>query len=155
MKTGGGAGRIHLTKWCVSQYRESGENHSSKDEKVGFVRLGSFYTNVLQKGQEEDPGNYRPVNLTSIPEKVMEQVFLDVISKHVEAKKVIGSGQHGFTKGKSCLANLIVCHDGITGWVDEERAVDVVCLDFSKTFDTVSHNILMGKLRKCGLDEWT
>jgi len=33
--------------------------------------------------------------------------------------------------------------------------VDVVCLDFSKPFDTVSHNILIGKLRKCGLDEWS
>jgi len=28
-------------------------------------------------------------------------------------------------------------------------------LDFSKAFDTVSHNILIGKLRKCGLDEWS
>jgi len=33
--------------------------------------------------------------------------------------------------------------------------VDVVCLDFSKAFDTVSHNIFLGKLRKCGLDEWS
>ena len=33
--------------------------------------------------------------------------------------------------------------------------MDVVCLDFSKAFDTVSRNILLGKLRKCGLDEWT
>jgi len=28
-------------------------------------------------------------------------------------------------------------------------------IDFSKTFDTVSHNILLGKLRKWGLDEWS
>jgi len=42
----------------------------------------------------------------------------------------------------------------MTGWVDEGRAVDVVYLDFSKAFDTVSRNILLGKLRKHGLDEW-
>jgi len=31
--------------------------------------------------------------------------------------------------------------------------VDVVYFDFSKAFDTVSHNSLIGKLRKYGLDE--
>ncbi|GAB0206548.1 mitochondrial enolase superfamily member 1 [Grus japonensis] len=43
----------------------------------------------------------------------------------------------------------------MTSWVDEGKAVDVVYLDFSKAFDAVSHNILVSKLRKCGLDEWT
>ncbi|GAB0183353.1 mitochondrial enolase superfamily member 1 [Grus japonensis] len=42
----------------------------------------------------------------------------------------------------------------MTGWVDEGSAVDVIYLDFRKAFDTISHNILVGKLRKCGLDEW-
>jgi len=43
----------------------------------------------------------------------------------------------------------------MTGWVEEGRDVDVVYLNFSKAFDMVSHNILLGKLRKCGLDEWS
>jgi len=33
--------------------------------------------------------------------------------------------------------------------------VDVVYLDFSKALENVSHNILIGKLWNCGLDEWT
>ena len=32
--------------------------------------------------------------------------------------------------------------------------MDVVYLDFSKVFDTISHNILVTKIRKCGIDEW-
>jgi len=72
-----------------------------------------------------------------------------------EENKVIRSSQHGFTEGKSCLTSLIAFYDGVTGWVDEGRAVDVVYLDFSKAFDTVSHNNLTGKLRTCGLDEWS
>ena len=57
------------------------------------------------------------------------QLILEVIFNQVEEKKVMSS-QHGFTKGKSCLTNLIAFYNGMTGWVDKERAMDVVYQGF-------------------------
>jgi len=114
-----------------------------------------FSTNNSFKYKDEVKLYHTLVTLTSIPGKVMEQLIQDVIIKQVEEKQVIRSSQHEFIKEKSCLTNLIAFYDGVTGWVDEGRAVDVVYFDFSKASDTVSHNILLGKLRKFGLHEWT
>lgn len=52
------------------------------------------------------------------------------------------------------MTNLVDFFATMTSWVDDGRAVDVVYLDITKTFDSVPHNILMDKLRKYGIDEW-
>ena len=53
------------------------------------------------------------------------------------------------------MTNQIALYDVITAVPTSTQPVNVVCLDFRKAFDTVSHNILLGKLRKHGMDEWT
>lgn len=42
----------------------------------------------------------------------------------------------------------------MTSSVDEGRAMNVIHLDFSKTFSTFSPNILKNKLLKNGLAKW-
>ena len=50
--------------------------------------------------------NYRPVSLTSINYKLLESIIRDQVQMFLD-EKVIYSSQHGFTKCKSYLTNLI------------------------------------------------
>jgi len=64
---------------------------------------GSLPSTILiyKKGGREDPGNYRPVNVTSVPGKNMAKTMLVTTGRHLKNNAVIRHSQHGLTKGKS------------------------------------------------------
>jgi len=74
-----------------------------------------------------------------------------VLTRLVKDNKGNKPSQHGFMKGRSCLTNLISFYDQVTHLVDEGKAMDVIYLDFSEAFNTVSHSILLDTLAAHGL----
>ena len=91
-------------------------------EVPGGWRIASVMP-VYSKGQE-DPRNYRPVSLTLVLGKIMEQFILSALTGHVKDKGFRPSW-HGFIKGRSCLTNLISSYEQVTWLVDEGKAVGV------------------------------
>jgi Reverse transcriptase (RNA-dependent DNA polymerase) len=100
-----------------------------------------------KRGRKTDPGNYRPVSLTSVSCRILESVIKDKIVTHLDRHRLIKNTQHGFMKGRSCASNLLTFLEKVTASLDNGEAVDVIYLDFAKAFDTVPHERLKKKPR--------
>ncbi|XP_065678154.1 uncharacterized protein LOC136093146 [Hydra vulgaris] len=94
-------------------------------------------TPLYKKGEKTLAVNYRPISLTSIACKIMEGIM---------RCKLIVKQQYGFVKSKSCTTNLLDILDFISTSLENGKPVDVIFLDFARTFDTVPHNRLLLKL---------
>ncbi|CAM4644795.1 unnamed protein product [Lepidochelys kempii] len=108
-------------------------------------------TPIFKKGYRGDPGNYRPVSLTSVPGKLVETIVKNKIVRHIEEHKFLLKNQHGFCKGRSCLTNLLEFFEGVNKHVDKGDPVDIVYLDFQKAFDKVPHQRFLCKLSCHGI----
>ena len=95
-------------------------------------------TPIFKKGDRKKCDNYRPISLTSHIGKVIVRIIKEEIEMHLENNCLIIDNQHGFSKGKSCLTNLLVFLEKVVGIVDEGDPVDVLYLDFKKAFESPS-----------------
>lgn len=100
-----------------------------------------------------DPGSYsdlRPISLLPVLSKILEKIIYFQINKYVNDNKLIPDAQSGFRKNFSTSTALSGVLDTIVRDLDAGKMSALVLLDFSKAFDTISHDLLCSKLRYYG-----
>ena len=124
---------------------------SFRDGVIPAVYKEQYITPIFKKGNKTDPGNYRPVSLTSHVIKIFERVIKKNLVKYLEEHQLFSTKQHGFRKGRSCLTQLIQHMDHILNNYLDNSETDVIYLDYAKAFDKVDHAILLKKIKSYGI----
>ena len=65
---------------------------------------------------------------------------------HLVNNELITKNQRCFVRGQSCSTQLLETLDNWTSIIDDGGSVDVVYMDYMKTFDRVPHGRLLIKL---------
>ena len=106
---------------------------------------------IFEKGNREDPSNYRPISILTCYSKIFEKIiyyrFISFLNKH----KVIQNTQYGFRSEVSTNHALIDVVTNIFDNINSNKYAGLIFLDLTKAFDTVNHNILLSKLTHYGI----
>ena len=104
-----------------------------------------FILGFFKGGDRNSPAQYRPIALSSHVAKTLGQLvdFLEAEG----AEGLMDPGQHGSRSGRSTLSQLLGHHHTVINSLYEDSNIDVMYVDFAKTFDKVDHGVLAFKLR--------
>lgn len=128
-------------------------NRSLEDGKLPQEWKEANITAIYKKGSKSDPGNYRPVSLTSIVVKTLEKLVRNSIVNHMDKNNLLSSKQFGFISGRSTQLQLLNVLEDWTAIIDNGGEIDVIYMDFMKAFDKVPHKRLLKKLIGYGVSQ--
>ena len=112
-------------------------------------------TPIHKSGDRQMVSNYRPISLLSCTSKVLERIIN--VRLYSAIQDSCSQVQFGFRNGYLTLQQLLLFyHQIFCKSLSCHEQWDIVYLDFSKAFDTVSHSELLSKLYNLGVhgDLW-
>ena len=94
-----------------------------------------------------DLSNFRPISKLPLLSKIIEKVVSDQLSLFLDQSNIHETFQSGFHKHHSMETALLKVSSDIMMFADSGKCTVLVLLDLSSSFDTVSHQILLRRLR--------
>ena len=107
-------------------------------------------TAVFKKGARTSKNNYRPASILPILSKLLERLISKQFSEFFES--VLSKFQCGFREGYGTQHCLLMMLETWKEATDNNKAFGALLTDLSKTFDCLSHDLLIAKLHAYGLD---
>ena len=108
---------------------------------------------LFKGGDKFDAKNYRPVAVLPAFSKIIESVVFSRLKKHLESNNLLSDTQNAYRPKRSVTTALLQLYDEILKKQDEGIDTACVFLDCSAAFDTIQHNVLLGKLALYGVSE--
>ena len=90
-------------------------------------------------------------SLTCVCCKLLEHIICTHIIHHLDTQNILSKLQHGFRARHSCVSQLTITMHDLHKHRDKRTQIDLAILDFSKAFDTVPHQRMLGKLSLYGI----
>ena len=102
---------------------------------------------VYKSDDETEPGNYRPISLLSVFNRLFEKLMYHRLKSFLDINNVLFKVQYGFLEKHSTLDTVNIIQNNM----DSKLFTCGIFIDLKKAFDTVDHAILLQKLDHYGI----